>query len=165
MKYFKNFVTGVLLTLFSLSAFADSYLGDEGDIFEEDIVIFSNDVRGPFVDTAEFSLSVASEFSSVLFNWSFSNPGNIIDGLVLTIVGDGTGGNAFSESFNINSDSFSTVLDLPASNFDVTVSGDAGLVGIYSLSISPVPEASTIAMMLSGIGIVGFSAFRRRLKN
>jgi hypothetical protein len=40
-----------------------------------------------------------------------------------------------------------------------------GGFGAYALatSVTPVPEASTIAMMLGGLGLVGFMARRRKV--
>ncbi len=46
----------------------------------------------------------------------------------------------------------------------VVASQFGGGFGAYALgtSVSPVPEASTLAMMLGGLGLVGFMARRRR---
>lgn len=46
-----------------------------------------------------------------------------------------------------------------------TVLGSGGGSFAGNISIAPVPEASTTAMMLGGLALVGFAATRRRRKN
>lgn len=57
-------------------------------------------------------------------------------------------------------------LAVPAGNYYITVTGTANGAqgGIYNgaISVSPVPEPETLAMMLAGLGAVGFIAMRRR---
>ncbi|MCP1573481.1 glycosyl transferase family 1 [Herbaspirillum rubrisubalbicans] len=43
-----------------------------------------------------------------------------------------------------------------------TVLGSAGGSFAGNISVAPVPEASTTAMMLGGLGLIGFAAYRRR---
>ncbi|MDR6583988.1 PEP-CTERM sorting domain-containing protein [Herbaspirillum sp. BH-1] len=45
-----------------------------------------------------------------------------------------------------------------------TVLGSAGGSFAGNISVAPVPEASTTAMMIGGLGLVGFAAYRRRRK-
>ncbi|MFJ3057706.1 FxDxF family PEP-CTERM protein [Herbaspirillum sp. NPDC087042] len=45
------------------------------------------------------------------------------------------------------------------------VSGSTGGSFGGNISIAAVPEASTMAMMLGGLGVVGFAAYRRRRKD
>ena len=48
--------------------------------------------------------------------------------------------------------------------YTVTGTANGGVGGAYSFiaSASPIPEPGTYALMLAGIGVVGFMAFRRR---
>lgn len=43
-----------------------------------------------------------------------------------------------------------------------TVLGTSGGSFAGNISVAPVPEASTTAMMLGGLGLIGFAAYRRR---
>ena len=45
----------------------------------------------------------------------------------------------------------------------ITIDGFKGYYGIDNIVYAPVPEASTYAMMLTGLGIVGYFARRRRM--
>jgi hypothetical protein len=47
----------------------------------------------------------------------------------------------------------------------VTGSGTGSAGGVFagSIAVSPVPEASTMAMLLAGLGLLGLTAFRRKV--
>ncbi|WDZ96908.1 FxDxF family PEP-CTERM protein [Herbaspirillum sp. WKF16] len=58
--------------------------------------------------------------------------------------------------------------NLAAGNYTLTVGGNVlGSSGSFAgtLNVAPVPEASTMAMMLGGLALVGFAAVRRRRKD
>lgn len=73
----------------------------------------------------------------------------------------------------LNPDSFSHSTSLPAGNYYFLVSGDANgigsppspnvIYGIYDLNflVSSVPEPETYAMLIAGLGLVGWAARRR----
>lgn len=55
--------------------------------------------------------------------------------------------------------------NLPAGNFSLTISGTAGPGGASyggNIVATPVPEPETLAMMLAGLGALGFLARRRQ---
>ncbi|HHS99627.1 MAG TPA: PEP-CTERM sorting domain-containing protein [Thiomicrospira sp.] len=56
--------------------------------------------------------------------------------------------------------------DLDAGSYYLTLSGkikgESSNYSISTLSVSPVPEPSTYALMLAGLGLVGFMARRRK---
>jgi hypothetical protein len=47
-----------------------------------------------------------------------------------------------------------------ALSFTSTTGGDAG-IALDNITITPVPEPETYALMLAGLGLVGFTARRR----
>lgn len=53
----------------------------------------------------------------------------------------------------------------PASSCDMGGDWSLWLDGVDSASVSPIPEPSTYALMLGGLGLVGFMAVRRRAKH
>ncbi|MBP0598818.1 PEP-CTERM sorting domain-containing protein [Herbaspirillum sp. LeCh32-8] len=60
------------------------------------------------------------------------------------------------------------VANLAAGNYTLTVGGNVlGSSGSFAgtLNVAAVPEASTTAMMLGGLALVGFAAVRRRRKD
>lgn len=125
-------------------------------------------VSGSFYDTYSFSLtglssavasSVSIELSSifdisngVLSLWS----GSVSDGVADTLLS--------STGFDTTSTSLS-VSELIAGNYYWSVSGDAsGSAGgsyLFASSTAPVPEPSSYAMMLAGLGMLGIAVSRR----
>lgn len=89
----------------------------------------------------------------------------------VTVTEVGTGNILFSYSGNVGNS------NLSATSFSPSVSSSAGLqltwqdsaynVGIdnISLSITPVPEAGSVAMTLAGLGVMGLAAWRRQRAN
>jgi hypothetical protein len=152
MTLLKKLLIATSMVLFTSIASAESF--DLGDVTGESVFGISNEVVGAFEDTATFTLTAPSEFEAVVFNFSFATFSAIED-FTISIMGQGAV--AFSEvvTQNIN-------FTLAAGTYDVFVTGDAGTVGSYAVTVSPVPEASTIALMLSGLGFVSFVAKRRR---
>ncbi|MEP2653482.1 MAG: FxDxF family PEP-CTERM protein [Paraglaciecola sp.] len=154
MKIFKKIIA--TLSLVALSAFANAETFDLGDVTGESVFGISNDVYSSFSDEATFTLTSSSLFESVLFNISFATFGAISD-FELLISGAGT--NLLFTSTDIV-DTFS--FGLTAGDYTMSATGNAFGPSTYDFTVSPVPEASTIALMLSGLGFVGFMARRGR---
>jgi len=160
MKFLRNIAIGISVMFLSLSANAE-YLGDLGDVTEQSVFGFSNDVESEFTDTGNFSLTETTDVFALLFSFSFSEPDNLISDFVVTI------SNSLGETMSWEVSDFLvfTTGTLSQADYTVLLSGNAGFGGTYDLSIaqvSAVPEASTFALMLSGMGIVAFAARKRR---
>ena len=71
---------------------------------------------------------------------------------------------AFTDVYDFNFDRFSIVVNGRAIG-DGTNAFQPGFKGSYSPSVAaqPVPKPQTYALMLAGLGVVGFVAFRRRV--
>jgi|GEM_PF-2198964 len=119
-----------------------------------------NEAVGPgfFIDTIDFSIgghsSVATGLQSInLGQWlGISNLNVSLYSSSGSLLGKGT--------------SISLGSAAPGNYYEVvTGSGTGSLGGVYagSVSVSPVPEASTLAMLLAGLGLLGVTAFRRKV--
>ncbi|HCK93485.1 MAG TPA: hypothetical protein DHW71_10875 [Gammaproteobacteria bacterium] len=156
MTTLRSALLAAFISLLSLPAFAED-LGDLGDVSGEAVFGFSNDVTGGFEDTGSFTLSEGTDVFAVIFNFSFSSIDFVIEDFWIEI---SNGTESFGSYVTSNLDIYFDYL--PAGDYDLILNGNAGLGGTYDLTISAVPEASTVAMLLSGLGIVGFASRRRR---
>ena len=140
----------------SASAFSAS-LGTLGD----DPVFFNGTGSGLVFDTWTFSLSEVSNLTVDLLGstsprFSFANLGVALLDSSFNVLGTSSVGGPLSLSLS----------NLGAGDYAIAVtgftSGSAG--GAYTgiLAAAPVPEPETYALMLAGLGIVGFIASRRR---
>ena len=154
MTLLKKLLIAASMVLFTSVASAESF--NLGDVTGLSVFGFSNEVMGEFEDDASFSLSTASEFEAVVFNFSFATF-SAIDSFTIT-VSDMSSGIAYAFSDVVTNVSFA----LGAGDYGVLVTGNAGTVGSYAVTVSPVPEASTVALLLSGLGFVSVMAKRRR---
>ncbi len=125
--------------------------------------IFSTgQVYGSFTSNFEFDLSEASDLSVALTNHSH---GSFLDITSLTFsLTDGTP----IDSFVVGSGTeiVSSYTLSAGTGYMMTISGTAtGTAGgayIFSAVASPVPEASTLSLMMAGFGLVGLMSYRRR---
>jgi len=127
---------------------------------------FYNSVSTAFSDWLDFSLPAGSSGSGASNVISLTTMGDVIfnqfelwNTASSSLVSSGTlGGTTSSLSF---SDAI-----VPGS-YQLRLGGTSSLSGAYAgnIVISPVPEPSTYAMLLAGLGLVGFSARRRMSGN
>ncbi|WKB50659.1 FxDxF family PEP-CTERM protein [Eleftheria terrae] len=134
---------------FSTSPFTDTYdflAGPNGGSVSFSLieVKLANNVNIDWDDTAAFSVIGAD--GSVLFQAGENGPIHFTFGDSLPVPG-----------------SFSIVLKGAAIG-DGSSPWNPGLKGSYSLSViaNPVPEPETYALMLAGLGVVGYMSRRRR---
>lgn len=140
----------------SASAFAATDLGTLGS----DPVFFNGSGSGFVFDTFTFTLSEMSnlriDVTDLKFppTWSFGNFGIALLDSTFNKIGSASGNDGLSFS------------GLAAGTYALAVTGftSGSLGGAYAgvLAAAPVPEPETYALMLAGLGIVGFIASRRR---
>ncbi|MBZ8140332.1 hypothetical protein CLD22_10525 [Rubrivivax gelatinosus] len=140
----------------SLSSFAATDLGTLGT----DPVFFNGTGSGFVFDTFTFTLSELSnlriDVTDLKFpsSWSFSNLGIALLDESFATLGSATAANGLSFS------------GLAAGTYALALTGftNGTYGGAYAgvLAAAPVPEPETYALMLAGLGIVGFIASRRR---
>jgi hypothetical protein len=118
-------------------------------------------VSGTFSDTIDFTLGSAANLSAGVGSLNFSlgsSPYKNISNLDLTLYN--------SSNVDLGSGVNVSVSNLAAGNYYAVISGKANGVagGEYggAISVSPVPEASSLAMMLAGLGMLGYVASRRK---
>lgn len=116
---------------------------------------------GSFSDTIDFSIGSPSSVSTAAGTSSLSIFGTTvldISGLTLTVFN--------SNNVKIGSGLNLNLGTLGTGNYYAVITGTAtgSSGGTYgeSFKVSPVPEASTWAMMLLGLGFLGFTAKRRK---
>jgi hypothetical protein len=129
-------------------------------------------------DSFSFSKTVANTFSD---NYLFSVGSSLVDftattgnllgvkNLTLSLYGENTAGsistaNFIASSSGLNSLELSGPLVTSYTYYDLVVSGGGKGKMSYggSASISPVPEPTEGALLLSGLGLLGFIAARRK---
>jgi len=127
---------------------------------------------GLFEDFYLFQISDDQNISGTLANWLVLDQGGgeakkIDDMSVIFSTADGAG-NAVSSIASWSVDAGDTIYyngTIGVGNYRIDISGDAvgSSGGTYYLNgVSAVPEPSTYALMLGGLGLVGFMAARRR---
>lgn len=118
--------------------------------------------RSGDMDTFIFNLLAPAAATVSVFNLSFGPLNNIKH---FSAVLEGNDPLTFSSSTSgflpIKLSSFSGVGDV-ASSFSLTVSGKGPALYTGSFVVSSVPEPGSVALMLAGLGVIGFVAARRR---
>jgi hypothetical protein len=120
-----------------------------------------NVIHGGFSDTLDFTIGSASNLAAGLGQLSFSlgsTPYLGIGNLNLTLYN--------SSNVDLGSGTDVVVNNLSAGNYYAVISGKTygSGGGEYggAISISAVPEVSTMAMMLAGLGMLGCAVVRRK---
>lgn len=118
-------------------------------------------VSGTFSDTIDFTIGTLSSLSAGVGALNFSlggTPYKNISNLDLTIYN--------SKGTDLGSGTDLTLKGLAAGSYYAIVSGQAtgSAGGEYggAISLSPVPESSTLAMLLAGLGVMGYVVSRRK---
>jgi len=148
-------------SLFLVSSFASAAVYDLdliNNTVDSEVVLVNVGAGNAFGDLFNFTLDQELVVNQVL---DFLGP---LDFLTYSIFDSGA---TLIESAAVGFDGKLRIEDLTlsAGSYTTYVSGIlAGSFAGYSLTaaVSPVPEASTIAMMLGGLGLVGFMARRRK---
>ncbi len=157
---------GLSASLLLASGFANaaSYdLADHGNNFAHDV-----SVAGLFTDVFNVTLN-AGATGSILFSAAKED----ISGFTSIIFqGNGvslTGSTGSFGNFSLAEASVGSLAGLVAGTYTISVTGNSLFSGAgYSVDstfaavASPVPEPSSIALMLGGLGLVGFMAARRK---
>ena len=125
-------------------------------------------VVGAFSDRYDFTVAALPSVAgaSVAVNLNLGNLSYHISGLTLDLFNAGNtmlGSDTVTGPTDIQVSLNST---LAAGNYYFTVQGTADgqltNAGIYTFTAAAVPEADTYAMMLAGLGLVGYSVSRRK---
>ncbi len=168
----KSVAAAVVLVGASLSASANT----TSTLVLDDIgltTFYGGSTRGPFTDIIEFVLpdTSASTFSLVSTPF-FDYLKSTLTGFALFSNQDGSLYNAddtllVSGSINKGSSASFSYAALTAGSYYLQISGIANgtLGGAYSgsISVTPVPEPETFAMLLAGLGVMGAIARRRKI--
>jgi len=162
----KPLVAAAALALSSVSSFA---VGSLDPISPS--ASFSNTVTGSFSDTWTFNLGTASIVAASITNVAITFAGStfgeitnfsaLLNGVPLLLGGSSQSNNGVTVATQILAGSTT----LPAGFYQLKVSGTAlGATASYGGNIvaTPVPEPETYAMLLAGLGVVGFLARRRQ---
>ena len=125
-------------------------------------------------ETFAYEGRVFRDFSNT-FNFSLSSLSDLVASFSLTGLGsatvslrDGSGSVLGSFSASTLSSGSASFSNLAAGNYSYNVTGSGFLAGgtltstLTPVSVSPVPEPGSLAMLLAGLGMVGFMARRRR---
>ncbi len=125
---------------------------------------------GSFSDTYRFSLTAVETLFSTAVSNNLTSVLSITGGQVALfqetgVVDAAVGSFAFNNVTGSISHAFG-ILGLGDYYYQVTGTGAGSLGGFYTLSstlvpVSPVPEADALAMMLAGLGVIGFLGRRR----
>lgn len=117
-------------------------------------------------DTWTFTLTGINDVSTLLSR-NFSTPIGAISGFAATISGGSLAGfTSLQLDTNVTSQILSFGSVLGAGDYSVAISGLSqrrNTAYTLSVDVTPVPEPETYALMLAGLGVVGFLARRRKM--
>lgn len=162
----KTFAAAAVLAMGANTAFAADIVLNAGmipvapDTFYH---LFDHPQIGTFTDTINFTITagdLASSANPLNVMLSGQNVSNI-DGLSYSLWSGSTQLHTFTGDNTTN-----WANALPAGDYVIKVTGNANGShgGTYGLAMSLVPEPQTYAMLLAGLGLVGFAARRRAAK-
>jgi hypothetical protein len=169
LNFAKSAVAAAVLGFGAVAAQANTANWGNHDVVEVGAAV----VYGNFSDFFEFTLNPAATVTSTVVANNNLNILNITAGKysLWSDGGDGVGGAADTQiaSFNFDGTTGSTfnslVLDTGSYFYKIEGSVAPGaLAGLYTLTstLAPVPEPTTYALLLGGLGVVGFVARRRK---
>lgn len=167
MKFIQKVVAIISLVVLATTAYASpsSQTVNLGSIQNESVFGITNDLGTlneldivTFADVLTFTVDVAQVFTYNFTNSQNPIPTSPIDNLFLDLQGP----SPFDFGGQITTKSQEGFLNLAAGDYTLNISGELSSTGTYDMTISPVPEASTVAMMLSGLVVAGFMARRRQ---
>lgn len=127
-----------------------------------------NGLRGPFLDTVTGNgpLTVAFDHNT----WAFGfNSGYFNNGLGVTI--NFASGPAYSNTFSVGGDAFYGFMSDAADIQSVVIGGSTNGFTFaiddfrFTTAAPPIPEPDTYAMLLAGLGLLGFAARRKHRKS
>jgi hypothetical protein len=159
-------IAAVLATTASLASAGNVFdLGDitlDGALFASPPYALNTQID----DTWNFTLTGSNDVSALLSR-NFSTAAGAIGNFAATISG---GSLAASQALQLDTTASSQTLTfastLGAGDYSVSVSGLVQrnrTAYTFSVDVTPVPEPETYALMLAGLGLVGFLAKRRKL--
>lgn len=160
----------LLAVLSTLTAHACATTTDWGSHDALEVASSSTPV-GSFADSYTFTVSAPSSIASSAVS---NNLGSLLGltGGTVTLFADAPGIDPTIGSYSFNGTTGSATnafTSLLAGSYYYVVSGmgTGTSGGFYALasSVTAVPEPATLAMMLAGLGIVGFKASRRKLED
>ena len=172
MNTLKSMFMAVFLTVFAGSANAATYLGD---VTNSQFLVNEHVVPGSFNEDYTFDVTEDQHVAGVASNWFILDEDLVsvlfdIDLISLTfskLVGIDTWSTLYSTSIPSGGTDFFNAI-ISAGFYKVNVIGNAigESGGQYALhgefTAAPIPEPSVIALMLGGLGLVGFMARRRK---
>lgn len=134
-------------------------------------VVFGNGYGAPafksFLDHYTFNLSPAASVNSIVATFDL---GTTFDILGLNVNLYTSGGSLVQAGSALGSVAILPVTTIGAGSYDLrvsgTITGTAGgtYAGTLSAAAAPIPEPETYALMLAGLGLMGFVARRRKQK-
>jgi hypothetical protein len=168
MKFSKT-ILAAALAIATSSSFADT--GGGALDLSTGSTAFSRTPIGAFTDTWTFSL-VGSSFltSSTLSSSAVGAQDLMFTSAVITTAADpSTAVATFSGPTFIAANEFMNLSNflLPAGDYDLIVKGvnsadAAAYSGTITIAAAPIPEPETYALMMAGLGVLGFVARRRK---
>lgn len=167
MQKLKQTILGLSLILFAALNVAQAKTVKLGTISPDQTYTVTNVVGAapkPWMDFVTFSLDESSYLNTAILSFSFATSGSL-DNFLLDLVNVDTQTSLFTSNPLGQVESF--MLGLDAGNYQFNLSGSGSSnhsPGIYTLAVSPVPEASLYSMMITGLAFLGLALRRRKSK-
>lgn len=163
----KKLAAALAVATVSFGAQAATYDFGAHDPLEASFVIPGAGIvgSGGFLDFYTFALASAEVVTSTVVSNNLSPVVGITGGQYAIVDAATLAPVSAAFSFSGTTGSTSHSVSLGAGSYAYAVLGTAsGLIGYYSLTstIVPVPEPTSLAMLLAGLGVVGFLIKRRQ---